>query len=68
MFRVLVVDDHLATLQLVRSALESEDMDFITGICSYANRQPNGPGSFMLPPESFPLHRKLLWTEEDALT
>ncbi len=52
----------------LQQMLEAKEIDFITGITSYHNRQLGGPGSFMLPPQTMHLHHKILWTEEDLRT
>jgi len=52
----------------LRKLLESPDIDFVTGITSYDNREPGGPGSFMLPAESVQAAGKLLFNEVDLRT
>lgn len=60
----IVNNGHLA----VRRLLESPDIDFLTGITSYDNREPDGPGSFMLPVESVQAAGKLVLNEVDLRT
>jgi hypothetical protein len=52
----------------LRRLLESPDIDFVTGITSYDNRGPGGPGSFMLPVESLQRAGKYLFGESDIRT
>jgi hypothetical protein len=52
----------------LRKLLESPDIDFVTGITSYDNREPGGPGSFMLPVESVQAAGKLVFNEVDVRT
>jgi hypothetical protein len=60
----VVANGHLA----LRKLLDSPDIDFITGITSYDNREPDGPGSFMLPVESVQAAGKLVFNEVDVRT
>lgn len=60
----VVNNAHLALKKL----LTSPDIDFITGITSYDNREPGGPGSFMLPTESLQAAGKLAFNEVDVRT
>lgn len=60
----IVNNGHLA----VRKLLDSPDIDFLTGITSYDNREPGGPGSFMLPVESIQAAGKLAFNEVDLRT
>jgi len=60
----VVNNAHLALKKL----LASPDIDFITGITSYDNREPGGPGSFMLPTESLQAAGKLAFNEVDVRT
>ena len=52
----------------LRRLLESPDIDFITGITSYDNREAGGPGSFMLPAESLQRAGKIYYGESDIRT
>ncbi len=60
----VVNNAHLA----LRELIDSPDIDFITGITSYDNREPGGPGSFMLPVESLQAGGKLSFNEVDVRT
>jgi hypothetical protein len=60
----IVNNGHLA----LRKLLDSPDIDFLTGITSYDNREPGGPGSFMLPLESLQAAGKLHFSEVDVRT
>ncbi|NLO74764.1 MAG: hypothetical protein GX100_11745, partial [candidate division WS1 bacterium] len=55
---------HLA----LRKLLDSPEIDFLTGITSYDNRQLGGPGSFMLPVEAVQAAGKLHYSEVDLRT
>jgi hypothetical protein len=48
--------------------LESPDIDFVSGITSYDNRDAGGPGSFMLPVESLQRAGKYYFGESDIRT
>ena len=52
----------------LRRLLESPAIDFITGITSYDNRGPGGPGSFILPVESIQRAGKYFFNESDIRT
>lgn len=52
----------------LRKLLDSPDLDFITGITSYDNREPGGPGSFMVPVEAVQAAGKLHYSEVDLRT
>ena len=52
----------------LRRLLESPHVDFVTGITSYDNRGPGGPGSFMLPVESVQRAGKYFFNESDIRT
>ena len=52
----------------LRRLLESPHIDFVTGITSYDNRGPGGPGSFMLPVESVQRAGKYYFNESDVRT
>ena len=52
----------------LRRLLESPDIDFISGITSYDNREAGGPGSFMLPVESLQRAGKFYFAESDIRT
>lgn len=60
----VVNNGHLA----LRRLLDSPDIDFVTGICSYDNRGSGDPGSFMLPAESVQAAGKLVFNEVDIRT
>jgi len=64
MFNSVVANGHAA----LRRLLESPDIDFVTGITSYDNREPGGPGSFMLPAEGVQAAGKLVFNEVDLRT
>ena len=50
----------------LRKAMDSPYVDFLTGITSYDNREPGGPGTFMLPVESVQHAGKLVFNEVDT--
>jgi hypothetical protein len=52
----------------LRRLLNSPDIDFVTGITSYDNREAGGPGSFMLPVESMQRAGKYHFGESDIRT
>ncbi|MCX6876184.1 MAG: hypothetical protein NTW21_20615 [Verrucomicrobia bacterium] len=52
----------------LRRLLNSPDLDFVTGITSYDNREAGGPGSFMLPVESMQRAGKFFFNESDIRT
>jgi len=60
----VVNNGHLALQKL----LKAPEIDFVTGITSYDNRELGGPGSFMLPVESVQAAGKLVLNEVDVRT